>query len=501
MQDESQLQLALQYLTNFNFIQPTSPPAEALSYQSSHPSSPTTGDAVVDYFLVDTDVRQHVRDAFSSNEQIKNAWLACNTCVNSISKSDSNTSSLGEIHEFNRIILPHAKSCYDDWSQILDDSCHKQEVAWHILGNVCMSQGAIDQAIGCFQLSLQQDNIVDDVERIQVSVSLAQLLEQQGQTEDSMEVLTSLDMESIDKALGFRVALAKASAAVSLGEYDNAEYQFEELEKEQEQVLGIAHAETVGTVQMLAATLDRIGKSEEAQGLYQRVYLSYRNTFGHGHPMTLGSLDDLANISMKIYAVDEAECLYKESIQIKTRCLGADHPRTAFAIQKLAAVDDLRRRHIEARAKYHKALEIMLPTLGRAHPHYTSTMENLASSLLWHGHRLEEETDVQHAIARSISKKSRTRSYKSSVSKSENTDQVMRDAARTMAFTDAEKLLLDSLAIKKGAREIYNDEHLEQTATLLYKMYDSEPFFAASRDDKMTALTETLQEARRRGTM
>lgn len=143
----------------------------------------------------------------------------------------------------------------------------------------------------------------------------------------------------------------------------------------------------------------------------------------------------------------------------------------------------------------------MLPTLGRAHPHYTSTMENFASSLLWPGHRLEEETDVQHAIARSISKKSKTRSNNSSASRSENTDQMMRDAARSIAFTDAEKLLLDSLAIKKGVREICTDHHLEQTATLLYKMYESKPLFAVSRDGKMTALTEMLREARRRGTM
>ena len=254
---------------------------------------------------MDNEARAQVRKSLSEGERLENAWLACQMCVGSIRQNSADSTTLREVHSFGKIMAPHAKTCYDDWAPALESIPDSSNVAWHVLGNVCMTQGAVDQAIGCFELALRQEPPMEPLDGIQTSLSLAQLLEQRGSYDESSQVLNSINIESIDKALGFQVAFAKASAVAARGELSDAEYRYETLEHEQEQALGPAHAETVGTVQMLASTLKHLGKLQDAQTLYRRVHLSYQTTFGQDHPMTLGSLDDLAHISKAIFAIDQ----------------------------------------------------------------------------------------------------------------------------------------------------------------------------------------------------
>ncbi|UKZ58053.1 hypothetical protein TrVGV298_011915 [Trichoderma virens] len=462
----------------------------------------------------DPAARDYVRATLKNEEQKENAWLACNICVDGIREKETTSSSLPEIHDFGRIMAPHAKTCYDDWSGILahDDD----DVAWQVLGNVCMTQGALEQAIGCFELSLRQKSHMDARERIQTSLSLASLLQQAGQHERSAEVLTNIDLASIDKALGFRVALAKASAAAALGDFDDVEDQYEIIEHRQEAELGPTDAATVSTVQKLASTLEQLGKMEEAQALYRRVYISYQSMFGQSHPITVEALDELAHVSKASNAMDEAEALYKKSLEIKTRTLGAEHPSTAHAMQKLAVIDDIRCRYEDAKTKYQKALDIMAASLGRAHPLYTTTMENLALSCRLHAHALGEEDETASILSSETD--TTTRAFRSRVRRrltmnSINTitqaghsnrskeEAVLRDASRRRAFAEAEKLYLDVLAIKKSATELYRVEEAVETGSKLREMYENEPFFDDCRDEKVLALMGLLREMKRRGTL
>lgn len=462
---------------------------------------------------MDADAREFVRKNLPEEDKVEHAWLACNVCADGVRKANDESSTLKEVHTFGRVMAPHAKVCYDDCSPVLEDPPDLESVSWDVLGNVCMTQGAIPQAIGCFELALQHADSMEPLERIQTSLSLSQLLEQSGRTDESVKVLTAVDLESVEEALGFRLALAKATANVARGELSTAEYQFEALEQEQEQALGLAHAETVGTIQMLAYTLHRMGKAQDAHMLYRRVYLSYQTTFGQGHPMTLGSLDDLADICKEVFAIDEAEALYAQSIDIKTRCLGPAHPRTALAIQNLAVMDDLRARHSDAQAKYQKALDILLPTLGRAHPHCVATMEGLAHSRQLHGQWLQDEIDAPSpssppppsSRSRSLRSRSTRRGRGSDKTSSSRSQQaraaVEREATLQRAFRDAEQLYLDVVGIKKAARDLYPEESLVATVSDVVKMYEVNAFFEAERVNKIAVVTTMLREARRRGTV
>jgi tetratricopeptide (TPR) repeat protein len=456
-----------------------------------------------------------VRATLKDGEQKENAWLACNICVDGIREKETTSSGLPEIHDFGRIMAPHAKACYDDWSSILQHD--DDDVAWQVLGNVCMTQGALEQAIGCFELSLKQKSNVDAGERIQTSLSLASLLQQVGQHERSAEVLTNIDLASIDKALGFRVALAKVSAAAARGDFDYVEDQYGIIAHAQEEELGPTDATTVSTVQKLAATWEQLGKMEEAQALYRRVYISYLRMFGQNHPITVEALDELAHVSKASNAIDEAETLYKKSLEIKNKTLGAEHPNTAHALQKLAVIDDIRCRYEDAKAKYQKALDIMAASLGKAHPLYTTTMENLALSSRLRAHAFGDEDETGSIFSseagitnRAFRARARRRltinstttitreSYAANKSKEEA---VLRDASRHRAFAEAEKLYLDALAIKKSAIQLYREEEVVETASKLREMYENEPFFEDCRDEKVLALMGLLREMKRRGTL
>lgn len=419
------------------------------------------------------------------------AWLACNVCVDGIKQKELNSETLPEIHDFGRIMAPHAKTCYDDWSRVLDDWPDDDYVAWEVLGKVCMAQGALEQAIGCFELSLKQSNHMDPMERIQTSLSLSSLLDQAGRFDSSREVLDAIDIPSIDKALGFQVAMAKASAAAAQGELGHAENQYEILEHEQEQALGPTDMNTVSTVQRLASTLEQLDRLEEARALYRRVYISYQNIFGQAHPLTLEALEDLAHISRLGNAIDEAESLYSQSFDIKTRTLGAEHSSTADTLQKLAVIDDLRCRYDAARAKYQRALDIMSRTLDRAHPLYTTTMENMALSARLEGHSLYDDEKDGDDNAEFVPNKTQL---------PKGAD-VMREARRRRTFESAESMYLDVLHIKKTAREFYSEEQVLGTGSKLREMYENEDFFEGQRGDKVEALLALLREGRRRGTL
>ncbi|KAL7813420.1 hypothetical protein V8C26DRAFT_159239 [Trichoderma gracile] len=517
-QDANRLDDVLQYLFDQNFIQAPSPdsaPSSATSSPSSPSASQDTNSSTSSFeaFVLDPAAREYVRATLKVGEQEENAWLACNICVDGIRERETTSSSLPEIHDFGRIMAPHAKACYDDWSRILERD--DDDVAWQVLGNVCMTQGALEQAIGCFKLSLRQKSNMDARERIQTSLSLASLLQQAGEHQKSAEVLTDIDLASIDQALGFKVALAKISAATARGDYDYAEDQYGIIEHKQEEELGPTDAATVSTVQKLASTLEQLGKMEEAQALYRRVYISYQSMFGQSHPITIEALDELAHVSKASNAMDEAEALYKKSLEIKTRTLGAEHPNTAHALQKLAVIDDIRCRYDDAKTKYRKALGIMAASLGKAHPLHTTTMENLALSCRLHAHLLGEEDEtasIHSSDSSSTPRAFRSRYRRRSTINSTNTitrdrytkskeEAVLRDASRRRAFGEAEQLYLDVIAIKKSATELYREGEIVETGSKLREMYENEPFFEKCRDEKVLNLMGLLREMKRRGTL
>lgn len=473
----------------------------------------------MDSFILDPAARSWVRESLGEDRLAEFAYLACTLCVESIRRRDLESSSLPEIHVFARVLGPHACACFEDWGYLLQRWPQDNDIDWYVLGRVCMTQGAVEQAIGCFELSLEQKDMMDPVERIQVVLWLASILRKNGQPEKSRQVLDGIDARFIDQAAGFRVAKAKASAAAAEGQLARAEDGLEMLEQQQAEALGVANISTVDTVQQLAGTLEQTGKTEEAQALYRRVWLSCQSLFGPNHPTTLAALEDLARISLDSHAIDEAEALYRQAVEINMRTLGEDHPSTAQAVLKLALIDDIRCRYEAARLNYERALNT-LGASGKANPSYTAAAENFALSSRWHGHSLVEDADGDITM-RPPSSSSSSSSPSSSAS-DHNTIRATtvaatasmppppKPATTTTVKTDrpnplltAERLYLEVLSIKSSARDLYAEADITETASKLGEMYESESFFDSVREVKGKELRAKLREVvrgRRTGT-
>jgi tetratricopeptide (TPR) repeat protein len=452
-------------------------------------------------FILDPVARTNTRESLSEDKLAEFAYLASMLCVESIRRRDLESSSLPEIHVFARALGPHARACFEDWGQFLERWPEDNDIDWYVLGRVCMTQGAVEQAIGCFDLSLEHKDKLDAVERIQVVLWLASILRKNGQPDRSRQVLDEIDARFIDQAAGFRVAKAKASAAAAEGELARAEGDLEMLEQQQAEALGVTDISTVDTVQQLAGTLEQMGKMEEAQALYRRVWLSCQSLFGLNHPTTLAALEDLARISLESHAIDEAEALYQQAVDISVRTLGREHPNTAHAILKLALIDDIRCRYDSAKVNYERALQT-LEGLGKANPTYTAAAENYALSSRWHGHSLDEDADGDLVM--------RSPSPSSTTSSDNNTIRATTMAAASMPpppnirstraiphtttpFTTAESLYLSVLSIKISARDLYTEADIMDTASKLSEMYESESFFENLREEKGKELRRLLR--------
>lgn len=448
-----------------------------------------------------------MRACLTDEEKIEHAWMACNVCANSITSQENQATTLPEIHDFGRIIGPHASACYDDWARVLEAAHEDDDIAWHLLGKICMAQGALDQAIGCFELSLRHQARTNSTECAETSLSLASLLAKTGQLEKCSQVLNDIDLGSVDQLWKFRIALAKASVLSAQGDLESAENQYQALELQQEATVGPVDETTVDAVRHLAATMEELGKLEEAEALYRRVYVTYLNTYGQHDSMTLDVLDKIADICKESHDTDKAEKLYKQSVGIRAQALGAHHPETALAIQNLAIIDDVRQQYPEAKLKYQQALNIISPSLGRAHPLYTTIMENMALSCRRRANSLTDQPTSRPSSFRALSSslsssRSRSRSRKARARQREDRDEsVSQEATRQREFDEAERSYIDVLRIKQSSRGLYSEEQTMETASKLAEMYQNEAFFEHTRAEKMDSLRAVLREGRRRGTV
>ncbi|KAG6119819.1 hypothetical protein E4U14_004662 [Claviceps sp. LM454 group G7] len=509
-EDPELLHEVLKYLLDQNLILVLANPIDRFSSAPFLPSSLSSsqGPTFLDYFVVDKEVRDHVRSTLTDDERSDYAWMACSFCIDSIRRKEVQSASFQDMYNFGKIMGLHAIACFEDWSSVLDAMQDDCEIAWNVLGQVCMAQGALDQAIGCFELSLSQaPNKMDPSERIETTLSLSSLLNKAGRSDRSCEILTDVNIiPHLDQVLQHRVASARAATAASQGDLTLAADEYQTLKSEQDATLGPTHPSTVSTIQNLARTLEQRGKLEEAQVLYRRVYISYLHMYGPRDNMTLEALDDLANICKDIFAIDDAQGLFKQSATSLTLALGATHPETAYAIQSLAIIDDLRGRYIDAKSKYQHALAILAPTLGKAHPLYTMAMENMALSTRRHAQSLANTTaSIQMNPSRTSSSpllsRLQTQGQRASrdVSRIKQTEYtLLRTAASVQLFEEAERLYLEILAIKKAALNLglYSDEDVASTSWKLEEMYESEDFFEEERLDEFGVL---VGGRRRRG--
>jgi tetratricopeptide (TPR) repeat protein len=308
--------------------------------------------------------------------------LACLYSVRVIKKHEEECM-WSDIPSLRRLMLPHAERCYELRADLDTDT--RDEIEWHVLGNLCMNQGAMGTAIGCFQLAFHNRTLTS-LDRTQIALSLATIYFERNDLTQCRNTLSGIEINGKwkqDPVLDFRVHFAQAEfAAQGEDNIEKAVEEFSKLEQSQDDTSGSLDDRTLLCLHRLASSLKSLGNLQTADALYRRIVTSYGMKYGPSSSATLDAVEELAEILELQGELDGAVDLYKESVNLKTATLGSEHPNTATSQARLATIYCRMYEFKMSKELFTTSLGVLERTVGNIHPSTIATRENYALSLL-----------------------------------------------------------------------------------------------------------------------
>lgn len=181
------------------------------------------------------------------------------------------------------------------------------------------------------------------------------------------------------------------SSADLQGKYPVAEALFVQALEEQGHLLGSEHPDTLYSMDRLASVYSHRGKYPKAEKLQGQVLEIRRRILGPEHPDTLRSIDNLGTALYYQGKYEQAEARYRQVMEIRQRVLGPEHPDTLSSMNDLAATYDSEGKYAQAEALKIQTLEIQRRVLGPEHPRTMDSMNNLAVNYEAQGKYAEAE--------------------------------------------------------------------------------------------------------------
>ena len=150
---------------------------------------------------------------------------------------------------------------------------------------------------------------------------------------------------------------------------------------DQQQRIGLDHADTLATHASLAAAYQEARRSDEAVSLYRQALTDQQQALGPDHPDTLTTRFSIAQEMAARGEHTGAENGFRDVFAARQRTLGASHPdtlATRFAVaQEIAAQGD----HAGAEHRFREVLAARLATLGPGHPDTLATQFSIAQEM------------------------------------------------------------------------------------------------------------------------
>jgi tetratricopeptide (TPR) repeat protein len=190
----------------------------------------------------------------------------------------------------------------------------------------------------------------------------------------ALDALARAGSRHVQDTLSARNNLAMAYQAA--GNVDRAIELYEQLDAEQERILGAEHPNTLASRNNLAMTYEAAGRLRQAVELLERTLSEQERTLGADHPSTLNCRNTLAIAYKNSGDLKQAISLYEQNLAAQERIQGKEHPSTmAFRINLAAAYEaagDVKR----AGALADLTMTDCERVLGADHP-YTLAVRNL----------------------------------------------------------------------------------------------------------------------------
>jgi tetratricopeptide (TPR) repeat protein len=194
------------------------------------------------------------------------------------------------------------------------------------------------------------------------------------------EAVRQLEGEAVgDPVEVARMQLPLGDALRALGYFDQAQVVLEKARQTLETALGPDHADTLSSMDSLAAVYRLSGRYADAEPLYRQLLEGDRLKRGCDHPRTLASMNSLALLYQARGRYDDAEPLFKQLLEVDRHRLGPDHVDTLTSMNNLALLYQARGRYDDAEPLFKEALEARRHKLGPDHPRTLTTMNNLAA--------------------------------------------------------------------------------------------------------------------------
>lgn len=172
-----------------------------------------------------------------------------------------------------------------------------------------------------------------------------------------------------------------AATLDDLGRYDEALTLQEKILAFRTETFGENHAETVNAADFLATTLEYLGKYDESLILQEKVLESRKKTFGDKHPLTVNAMNNLAILLDDLGRYNETLTLQEQVLAARKEIFGEEHPETVAAMNNLSVTMSQLKRFDDALALQEKVLELRKEIFGEEHIETLGAMQNLSISL------------------------------------------------------------------------------------------------------------------------
>ncbi|KAH8797786.1 hypothetical protein DL96DRAFT_897628 [Flagelloscypha sp. PMI_526] len=144
------------------------------------------------------------------------------------------------------------------------------------------------------------------------------------------------------------------------------------------QILGDEHPDTFYSMGNLASTYSDLDQHHDALHLQEQLVELQKRILGEDHPETLTGMQNIANTCSYLDQHHDALQLTKEVVSLRKRVLGEDHPDTVGSILHLAETYSHLGKHQIAVELMEPAVKLTEKFLGEEHPHTLGAMHNLA---------------------------------------------------------------------------------------------------------------------------
>ena len=188
-----------------------------------------------------------------------------------------------------------------------------------------------------------------------------------------------------------------ASLYMSMGQFADAESNFQHAMTIREKKLGTDHPTTAISLNNLGMCYDKMDEPVKSESFYQRALTIREKQLGSDHMQTAGSLIGLAELYSRKDRFAEAEPLYQRSLAIFEKHLGIDHPSSVFILNDLSIVYKNTRQFEKAEPLLQRALTIDEKQFGPDNLSSATTLNNFVQLYLRMGQN-DKATPLCHRI-------------------------------------------------------------------------------------------------------